>query len=205
VTFDATMSVMECRKIVFDDDPRFLSPAMWGESWHSDDRLPGGSFRRLGKPPWDVLGMSFKGMIDDGTPTSFAAYSVVQPDHFLFHTPHEVPLEGGRLLGLRSLNGSSGASGYEFDANPDRTGLGPAPLPGVATLASVIGQRNIEWLGERDHGADLIYWQRPEGGTVVNFGSIGAAGALPVDPGIATLVRNTLAHFGVAPVGRTDR
>jgi hypothetical protein len=197
VTMDASRSVMEARKIVFDDDPRWLSPPMWGESWHSDDGLPGGTYRRLGKANWDVLGLAFKGMIDDGTPTAFAAYTVVKPDHFLFHTPDAVPFGDGRTIGNKSLNGSGGASGYEFDANPDRSGFADAPLPGVTTLASAIGQRNLEWVGERDHGADLIYWRRPTGGTVVNFGSIGVGGALAVDAGVATVVRNTLTHFGI--------
>jgi hypothetical protein len=106
-----------------------------------------------------------------------------------------------KQIGGKSLNGLGGASGYEFDANPNRTGMGPAPLPGVTTLASALGQRNIEWLGDPNHGADMIYWQRPNGGIVVNFGSIAAAGALPVDPAFAHIVRNTLAHFGV-PRGR---
>ncbi|MBL8583309.1 MAG: hypothetical protein JNL61_13935 [Rhizobiaceae bacterium] len=201
VTFDETRSVMECRKIVFEDDPRWLGPGLWGESWHSHDRQPGGSYRRLGKPAWDVLGMSFKGMIDDGTSNAFASYEVLRPDHFLFHRPDEVEIGPDGRIGVRSLNGLGGASGYEFDANLDRTGMGPAPLPGVTTLASATGQRNIEWLGDPNHGADLIYWQRPSGGTVVNFGSIGAAGALPVDAAFAGLVRNTLAHFGVPRAG----
>jgi hypothetical protein len=197
VTFDPTLSVMESRKIVFADDPRWLGPGRWGESWHSDDRMPGGSYRRLGMPPWEVHGMSFKGMIDDGTSASFKPYTVMARDHFLFHQPHQVPVTAAGTIGERSLNGLGGASGYEFDANLDQTRLGPAPLPGVTTLASVIDQPNLEWLGDPNRGADLIYWQRPAGGTVINFGSIGAAGALPVDDGMAALMHNALAHFGV--------
>jgi hypothetical protein len=201
VTLDPAERVMECRKIVFADDPRWLGPERWGESWHSDDRMPGGSFRRLGMPSWDVLGMSFKGMIDDGTSTSFRPYNVLAPDHFLFHAPHPVPVTPQGTIGERSLNGLGGASGYEFDATQDHTHLGPAPLPGVVTLASVLDQPNLEWLGDPGRGADLIYWRRPDGGTVINFGSIAAAGALPVDAGMAALMRNALAHLGVEPAG----
>lgn len=197
VTLDPERAVMECRKIVFDEDERWLPPRLWGESWHAQDGLAGGTYRRLGKPNWEVLGLGFKGMIDDGAPTAFASYTVLEPQHFLFHEPAPVPIGADGTIGRRCLNGSGGASGYEFDSNLDRSGLGPGPLPGVTTLASALGQTNLEWLGERDHGADLIYWRRPAGGTVVNFGSIGAAGALPVDPGMAQLVRNTLAHFDV--------
>src|SRR5258706_296495 len=157
VTFDPTLSVMESRKIVFADDPRWLGPGRWGESWHSDDRMPGGSYRRLGMPPWEVHGMSFKGMIDDGTSASFKPYTVMAPDHFLLRQPHEVPVTAAGTIGERSLNGLGGASGYEFDANLDQTRLGPGPLPGVTTLASVLDQPNLEWLGDPNRGADLIY------------------------------------------------
>ncbi len=199
VSFDPSLAVMEARKVVQDDDPRWLAPAMWGESWHADDGKPGGSYRRLGKPTWEVLGTTFKGMIDDGTATAFTAYTVVAPDHFLFHTPDPVPVGADGRIGTHSLNGSAGASGYEFDARPDRARLMPGVLPGVTTLASALGQLNIEGLGDLAHGADLVYWQRPAGGIVVNFGSIAAGGALPVDPAIAALVRNTLHHFGIRP------
>lgn len=197
VAFNDDLSVMECRKIVFEPDARWLAPAMWGESWHSSDRKAGGTFRRLGMPPYDVLGMSFKGMIDDGTPTSFTAYTLLDSEHFLVKGPHPVVADAEGRIGLNSLNGSGGASGYEFDANLDRTRLADAPLPGITTIASALGQRNIEWLGDPNHGADLIHWQRPGGGEVVNFGSIGAAGALPVDEAFANLLRNTLHHFAI--------
>ena len=72
VTFDRTRSVIECRKVVYGQDPRWLAPPLWGESWHSDDGMPGGSYSRIGRPGWDVVGISFKGMIDDGTRKSFA-------------------------------------------------------------------------------------------------------------------------------------
>jgi hypothetical protein len=152
----------------------------------------------LGKPSWEALGMNFKGMIDDGMSGSFRPYVVLLPDHFLFQGPEPVPITEHGTIGERSLNGGGGVSGYEFDANLDRAGIAEAPLEGIETLASALGQPNLEWIGQPDHGADLIYWRRPRGGEVLNFGSIAASGALPVDPGIAALTRNALAHFGVA-------
>ncbi len=189
--------VIECRKTVDSDDQRWLTPANWGESWHSQDGNPGGSYRRFGQAPYELLGLSFKGMIDDGTPTSFASYTVLKPDHFLMVDPYPVVGDAEGRIGTYSLNGRSGASGYEFDAVPTRTRTGEIPA-GLTVLASALGQRNIEWLGDPDHGADLIHWLRPAGGEVVNFGSIASGGALPVDAGMANLVRNVLSHFAIA-------
>ena len=47
-------------------------------------------------------------------------------------------------------------------------------------------------------GAEMIYWQRAEGGRVFNAGSIGAGAGLYVDPKFQALMRNVLHHFGIA-------
>jgi hypothetical protein len=47
----------------------------------------------------------------------------------------------------------------------------------------------------------MIYWERPEGGTVFNAGSIGSGWALSADPRFQTLMRNVLARFGVQRSG----
>ena len=127
---------------------------------------------------------------------------MLQPDHFLFREPAPVPISASGTIGEINLNGPK-ASGYEFDATPDFAGLLDGPPPGMVVLASALGQRNIEWHGsERNHGADIAYWERPGGGQVFNAGSIGLTGALAVDPGIRQLVCNALAHFGVEPSAR---
>ncbi len=196
-TFNDDLTVLECRKTVQGDDPRWLSPREWGERWHSDDGRPGGLFTLVGRPGYEVLGLDTQGMVDDGTPTDFGAFTVLRPDHFLFHEPEPVPITPRGTIGETSLNGAK-ASGYEFDAAPDAVGLRDDPLPGLVVLASALGQRNIEWHGrERNHGADIAFWERPNGGWVFNAGSIGLTGALAVDPGIRQLVRNVLFHFGV--------
>jgi hypothetical protein len=138
-------------------------------------------------------------MIDDGTATSFAAIEVVAPDHELFHRPEVVPISPRGTIGERNLNGPR-ASGYEFDAVVQVVGYRDQPVDGVTVLASALGQRNIEWVGRaRDHGADLILWDRPDGGRVFSAGSIGFTGALVVDPGVRVLMRNVMAAFGVRP------
>lgn len=196
-TFSSDGAILECRKETKGADVRWIGPARWGERWHSSDGREGGSFPFIGRPGWHTLGLDTQGMLDDATATSFAALDVLAPTHPLFHEPEEVPITADGTIGAHSFNGPR-ASGYEFDATPDRLGLEPAPVPGMTVLASAIGQRNIEWnWAERDHGADVILWERSDGGTVFNIGSIAATGALAADAGVGTLVRNALSAFGV--------
>jgi Concanavalin A-like lectin/glucanases superfamily len=198
-TFNDDLTVLESRKALTSEDERWLSPDEWGERWHSDDGRPGSLFTMLGRPGYEVLGLDTKGMIDDGTPTAFDAFSVLEPDHFLFQEPMPVPISSRGTIGETNLNGPR-ASGYEFDATPQQDGLLDEPLAGQVLLARAVAQRNIEWHGGQQHGGgDIAYWERPAGGRVFNAGSIGLTGALAVDPGIQQLVRNVLFHFGLRP------
>jgi hypothetical protein len=196
-TFDPSMTVLESRKVVVGDDARWLTPADWGERWHSDDGREGGPFPFIGRPSHRVVGLDTQGMVDDGTPTSFAAFTVLEPGHFLFDTPERVPISADGTIGESNLNGPK-ASGYEFDVTARTFGLEDRLPEGMVLLASALGQRNIEWGGQdRNQGAEIIYWRRPNGGEVVAAGSIGFTGALTVDPGIQILMRNVMTHFGV--------
>ena len=192
------MTVLESRKAVAGADDRWLSPDRWGERWHSDDGGPGGAFPFVGRPAWELFGLDTQGMIDDGTPTDFAAFTVLTPDHPLFHTPERVPISADGTIGEVNLNGPK-ASGYEFDATPDVLGATKEPLDGCVTLASAMGQRNLERFGALpDHGGDIVWWDRPEGGHVFAAGSIGLTGSLVSDPGIGTLVRNAFRTMGIS-------
>jgi N,N-dimethylformamidase beta subunit-like, C-terminal/Concanavalin A-like lectin/glucanases superfamily len=195
VVIDEGRATISARKI-HEDDALWLTPQWRGERWHPGGEGRGGRFRSLDRPPAAMLGVSTKGMIDDGTPSSFAALTVLAPDHPLFHDPEPVPIARDGTIGSISVNGPA-ASGYEFDASPDVMGFLPAPLPGLTVLARAIGQRNLGWIGHEVHsGADAVYWERPAGGLVFTVSSIGASGAL-ADPGVAALVRNVLHRFGV--------
>jgi hypothetical protein len=198
VTWDADTAAIEARKVTRDDDGRWLTRPWWGERWHAHDALPGGSWRLMGAPAWELIGAGFKGMLDDGLSASFVPYTVLLRDHPLLTSPERVPISADGTIGDRSLNGRGGASGYEFDASPHHSGLADAPVEGIETLATATPQANLEWLGDPRHGADLLFWKRPSGGQVLSFGSIAVSGCLPVDEGIATLTRNALALFGVA-------
>jgi len=47
--------------------------------------------------------------------------------------------------------------------------------------------------------AQMIYWERPQGGRVFHAGSLGSGWGLSADPKMQTLLRNVLYHFGVKP------
>jgi N,N-dimethylformamidase len=195
-SYDPETGIIESRKTADNEDTRWLPPQWWGERFHTDGG-PGGTWQAVGEPGYELLGLDYQGMIDDGTPTSFAPFDVLVPDHFLFRTPEAVPLGPEPKLGVRSLNGPQ-ASGYEFDATPEQLGVLSAPLEGLTILASATDQLNIEWNGrDPHHGGDIIHWIRPRGGEVVSVGSIAFTGALPVDAASAAFVRNVLGHFGV--------
>lgn len=195
VSTDHARTALEARKVSAAGG-EWLPPIEWGERWHSDDGRAGGTWSILGHPAHEVLGLDMQGMIDDGSPACFAPFQVVDPEHFLMTSPERVPLSKRGTIGERCLNGPM-ASGYEMDATPPVVGTGPLP-PGMEVLASAFGQHLIEAAGDSaDHGADIVYWRRPNGGEVVNLGSIAISGALSVDPGIGSLVRNALWHFGV--------
>lgn len=207
VTFDGDLGVIESRKTTRGEDVRWLSPDEWGERWHTGGGGPGGEYRLVGRPGWKVLGLDTQGMLDDGTPTSFSALTVLRPEHFLFHEPEEVPVSSAGTIGEQSLNGPK-ASGYEFDVRPELLGLHEGPVPGMITLATAPDQLNFDdGLGFRSpdakpvrQGADVVYWERPNGGVVFNAASIALTGAMARDAGVSMLVRNVLRHFGVARV-----
>lgn len=198
-SFDDTLTVLEARKAVHGEDRRWLSPRRWGERWHSTDGRPGGKYPFLGRPSHEVIGLDSQGMIDDGVADSFASLRIVKPDHRLLHHPENVPVSEQGTIGERGLNGPR-ASGYEFDAVPEVLGHRQEPLPGLTVLASAMEQPNLEWEGASTrHGADVIIWERPDGGRVLAAGSIGFTGTLLVDPGVRVLLRNAMVEFGVRP------
>lgn len=198
VTIDRQAGLIESRKVVGGEDDRWLTAATRGDRFHCHGEGAGGLLVELGRPAHRLIGVDTQGMIDDGTPTSFAGFTVLADDHFLFREPNPVPIAADGVIGTSCLNGPM-ASGYEFDATAVRLGLADRLPDGLAVLASALGQRNLEWNGvEPDHGGDIVFWDRPEGGRVLAIGSIGASGALLVDDPIDTLVGNALAHFGVA-------
>ena len=51
--------------------------------------------------------------------------------------------------------------------------------------------------------AEMIYWERPQGGRVFHAGAVGAAWVIGSDPLFGKLLANVLHRFGVAPTNLT--
>jgi hypothetical protein len=47
--------------------------------------------------------------------------------------------------------------------------------------------------------AEMIYWERPQGGRVFHAGAVGAAWVIGSDPNFGKLLKNVLYRFGVQP------
>jgi hypothetical protein len=213
VSFNEAGTIMECRK--FDTRLGGRAGATIGELWHSQDGGRGSLTRECGIPAWKVIGLSMFGWWGIG-PNDFGLYRVEVPDHFLFHEPEEVGMARGEMFGGAPGGGLPRPVGHECDVRVARfrklTTEVPsgATLPeepaGMVTIAHGILPRNngFDYFTRPvryDDGivADMIYWERPQGGRVFHAGSLGSGWGLSADPKFQALVGNVLAHFGVTP------
>lgn len=211
VSFDPQGAVMECRK----HDPAIggRESATPGELYHADDGRRGSLLRECGRPAWKVLGLECIGWWGSG-PNDFLAYETVAADHPLFREPAAVELTNGQSFGSAGEGKLPGAVGHETDVRVSQIVAITKDFPpgvevpqdpaGIQVLARSgrPGTRGISYMGhwvDNPTGlrAEMIYWERPQGGRVFHFGSIGVAWALTADPKLAMLLRNVLHRFGV--------
>lgn len=207
VTFDADCSVIECRKV--DAPGEQMKPQERGECWHSHDGLRGGFFRETEYPSYRLIGLDMLGFAGEA---AFGPYVVEQANHFLFHQPEETGLKAGDEFGQH-------ANGHEVDIRMSTfAALQQSPTPAGAAVPNdppgdMVRLANgiTQWSGggtafdyfwrvitpARPQGAEMIYWERAEGGKVFNAGAIAAGKAICADQKFQILMRNVLAHFGV--------
>lgn len=209
VSFDDAGEVMECRK--FGKNIGGRARAQVGELYHSHDFKRGSLMRFCGYPAWRLVGLTCIGW----SGANFKPYQVDLPDHFLFQGPHPLNLKKGDTFGFTSTG--MGAVGHEYDVrlstilkatqDPARKGL--VEPKGITTLARSRDQRNVLDFNAEVHGArfgeeqtiaEIIYWERPEGGRVFHTGSIATAWSLYHDEALSQLTKNVLHHFGVESV-----
>ena len=209
VSFDETGEVMECRKFGGGIGGRKLAKV--GELYHSHDFKRGSLMRFCGYPAWKLVGLECIGWGG----ANFANYQVDAPDHFLFNTPNPIDLKRGDPFGFTNTN--KGAVGHEYDVrlstllratkNPVLKGL--IEPEGIFTIASSQSERRVLDFNAEGHRkregdettiAEIIYWERPEGGRVFHTGSIATAWSMYYDRNLSALIQNVLHHFRVAPV-----
>lgn len=211
VSYDEDGTAMECRKHGVDIGGR--QGADIGEIFHSHDARRGSLMRFCGLPAWNVLGLECIGWWPIDT-AHFGPYKVVARDHFLFREPEDSGLQEGDTFGEAPGGGPPLVGGHESDVRPSliraitRQGQGgmevPGDPPGIIPLAQVIDtkRRGIDYFGRwepLDHGvfAEMVYWERPQGGRVFHTGCIAGGWALSADPRLQAVMRNALHHFGV--------
>jgi hypothetical protein len=211
VSFDETGEVMECRK--FGKSIGGRVHAKVGELYHSHDFKRGSLMRFCGYPAWKLVGLTCIGWGGG----NFKPYRADLPDHFLFNEPYKIDLKKGDAFGF--VNKSIGAVGHEFDVrlstllratkNPALKGL--VEPKGMLTIASSHDKRNIldfnadahkQRVGGEQTIAEIIYWERPQGGRIFHTGSIATAWAMYHDESLGRLVKNVLHHFKVTPKKR---
>jgi hypothetical protein len=208
VSFDDTGEVMECRK--FGTSIGGRRAAQVGELYHSHDTKRGSLMRFCGFPAWKVVGLTCIGWGGG----NFKPYQVDRPDHFLFNEPHKLGLKKGDSFGF--ISGTNGSVGHEYDvrlstlqrATVDPALKGLVEPDGMTTLARSHDKRNVIDFNAEGHKprvgneqtiAEIIYWERPQGGRVFHTGSIATAWGLYHDESVSGLVRNVLHHFQVRP------
>ncbi|NNM27993.1 MAG: c-type cytochrome, partial [Akkermansiaceae bacterium] len=209
VSYDESGEFMECRK--FGKGIGGRAHAQVGELYHSHDFRRGSLMRFCGYPAWKVVGLTTIGW--GGT---FKPYRADRPDHFLFNEPHKTGLKKGETFGF--VNETTGAVGHEFDvrlstlqrATADPSVKGPVEPGGIVTVASSHDRRHVvdfnaeghrPRAGDEDTIAEIIYWERPQGGRVFHTGSIATAWGMYHDERLGKLVRNVLHRFEVVPKG----
>ncbi len=215
VSFNDDGTVMECRKA--DAAGNRVPKNRRGEAWHSHDGLRGGMLRECGWPGVNLIALDCLGFNSPGAAEQFGPYVVEDPDHFLFRKPENLGLKKGDRIGTGG-DGIRLANAHEFDIRPStfaRLQEQPSPeggkVPADPGGLQLLANGEVFWkkggsafdyffrkiAPKTDQGGEMIYWERPDGGRVFNAGTIASGWVLAVDPQMAGLLRNVLAHFGV--------
>ncbi|MFS2102527.1 LamG domain-containing protein [Variovorax sp. Varisp85] len=224
VSYDEDFTVMEQRKVNGPDHddtrPPVGPPAgAFGEQYHSQDWARGGRLKASGRPAGEIIGLETAGWaFADGD--DFGVYHVELPAHALFNEPQPLGLGKGETFGHAPGGGLPRAIGHEWDLTLSTLAKMTKCCPPGASLP--VAQEGIEVIakgirrvpGKLDAyldyysrptesldglSAEMIYWERPQGGRVFHAGAVGAAWVIGNDPLFGQLLGNVLHRFGVAP------
>lgn len=211
VSFNEAGTMMECRKL--DNRIGGMTHASVGELYHSQDGKRGSLMRECGLAAWQNVGLECDGW-GGITPSEFGVYHTEAADHFLFQGPEPVGLRPGETFGHAPDGGVPKAIGHEWDVRLSRLRSYTTNVPadftwpeepaGMVTLARGVRAQThaLDYFTEPVTApdgtvAEMIYWERPQGGKVFHGGAIAVGWALSADPKLQKLVRNVLHHFQV--------
>jgi N,N-dimethylformamidase len=167
ISFDANLSLMECRKSSGFSPGTIGDFVPPGESFHSQDGRRGGVIRRNGYQVSNVLGLETAG---DTNVNPLRSFQILQPGHFLFNTPNPIDMSDVTSFGTKSV-------GHEWDAfysDVDPTSvniLGQSAAMGGDTIWNHDVSTNVAL----PNISNIMYWERPAGGKVFYIGSIAAS------------------------------
>ena len=213
-SYSADGSVMECRKYDARIGGRRAAPM--GETWHSQDGNRGSLLRECGYPEYETVGLACIGWDGLQKKEDYGIFYATASDHFLFHRPENVGLSNGETFGHAPDGGLPHAVGHEWDVRLPTLAAVTTHIPrgailpdnepaGITTLAEgyrTAGGGTFDYFTNPARttdgvSAELIFWDRPQGGQVLHFGAIAIGWALSADPKLSALVRNAMHHFGV--------
>ncbi|MFN9341532.1 MAG: N,N-dimethylformamidase beta subunit family domain-containing protein [Planctomycetota bacterium] len=217
VSFNDAGTIMECRKL--DNRIGGMTHASVGELYHSQDGKRGSLMRESGLAAWQIVGLECDGWGGITAP-EFGVYHTEAPEHFLFLGPEPVGLKAGETFGHAPDGGVPKAIGHEWDVRLSRLKgytqkvpadfVWPEEPAGIVTLARGVRAQThaLDYFTEPVTApdgtvAEMIYWERPQGGKVFHGGAIAVGWALTADPKLQKLVRNVLHHFGVKRRGHS--
>lgn len=194
ISFDANLTLMECRKSSGFPLGTIGDFVPAGESFHSQDGRRGGILRRDGYPVSGVLGLEFAG---DTNVNPLRSFEILQPGHFLFTTPNPIDLTDVTSFGTKSV-------GHEWDALYSEANLTSAEILGqsAATGDDTILNYDVSANEALPYISNIMYWQRPAGGLLFYVGSIAASMGLSFadqsvggQPRMSLLLANVLSNF----------
>ncbi len=158
-------------KVVYDPMLKILETRAFGGTHHYD-KTTGGLWRNLNEPESALLGVQY----DRRGYKTFHPYSVKNENHWIFSNTN---LKYGDTFG--GSCGRNGASGHETDKI---TNYSPSNLVHLA-----------KGTNPDNGGADMIYYELPNGGKVFSVGSITYTSCINSDPTISIITENVINEF----------
>lgn len=172
-----------------------------GEYYHQFTGEYGGLWRRLGRPPNELVGIGFAAQgFDGGTYYRLAPGALDDRVDFIMQG-----VAASDVIGDYGTQGG-GAAGEEIDRYDESLGSPPHAIciatsenhrPGMLRVTEEIHMSQPDMQGPKVR-ADMVFFETPSGGAVFSTGSISYAGALAhngFDNDIARITGNVLQRF----------